>query len=169
VANPTGLCKCGCGQRTNAPKWSNTKRGHVAGEPFDYIVGHNGRRYEDTWLVDDRGFESPCWIWQGRKDRLGYGRLKTKTVAHRWAYEQKHGPLSPKLHLDHLCEQPSCVNPDHLRPITPAEHKRRHSKLTWEQVEEIRRATTTQKEAAALYGVTEGHIGTIRRGESWAS
>jgi hypothetical protein len=168
VTNPTGLCKCGCGQRTNAPRWNSAARGHVAGQPFDYIQGHNGRKYADEWIVEDHGYATPCWIWLGRTDPHGYGRMKTKTIAHRWTYEQANGPLGPKMHLHHLCEQPSCVNPDHLEPTTMREHRRRHAKLTPEQVEEIRRATTTQKVAAALYGVSEGHIGTIRRGESWA-
>lgn len=168
MANPSGLCKCGCGERTKAPKYNQARRGYVAGEPYDYIVGHNNRRFKDEWIVEDRGFETPCWIWQGRTDPHGYGRLKEKTIAHHWTYEEANGPLPKKTHLHHRCEQPSCVNPEHLEPTTMREHRRRHAKLTPEQVEEIRRATTTQKEAAAQYGVTEGHIGTIRRRESWA-
>ncbi len=37
-------------------------------------------------------------------------------------YEQLVGPIPPGLHLDHLCRNTSCVNPDHLEPVTVAEN-----------------------------------------------
>lgn len=49
MPNPSGRCRCGCGKRTNLAKQTSTKRGHVAGQPVDYIIGHSSRRYERTW------------------------------------------------------------------------------------------------------------------------
>lgn len=45
--------------------------------------------------------------------------------AHRVAYELIVGPIPEGLDLDHTCGNKSCVNPDHLDPVTRAEHMRR--------------------------------------------
>lgn len=64
-----------------------------------------------------------CWVWQGaKKTGTGYGYFHavsgTTVRAHRWAYEQMVGPIPDGLQLDHLCRNPSCVNPSHLDPVT---------------------------------------------------
>ena len=72
--------------------------------------------------------EGECWLWTGGKSLEGYGHfsVNNRTVgAHRFAYEQFHGPIPAGLQLDHLCRNPSCVKPDHLEPVTPAENQRR--------------------------------------------
>jgi hypothetical protein len=70
-----------------------------------------------------------CWNWTGFKTTLGYGRIhlyvngkSRKTLAHRFAYETYIGPIPDSLPLDHLCRNPSCVNPDHLEPVTHKEN-----------------------------------------------
>jgi hypothetical protein len=63
---------------------------------------------------------SGCWLWLGHTNG-GYGRLKItgKSVyAHRAVYEQVVGPIPAGLDLDHKCRTRSCVNPDHLEPVT---------------------------------------------------
>lgn len=77
-----------------------------------------------------------CWNWIGSKRRRGYGRLKVngKTfAAHRYSYELNVGPIPEGLHLDHLCKNTSCVNPDHLEPVTCAENIRRGETGKWQQ------------------------------------
>lgn len=67
---------------------------------------------------------SGCWLWNGGTTR-GYGRYWDKggtPGAHRVVYELLVGPIPKGLHLDHKCRMPSCVNPDHLRPVTPREN-----------------------------------------------
>jgi len=62
-----------------------------------------------------------CWNWIGNKDRLGYGMLffnNRKNKAHRFSFELAFGPIPDGLVIDHLCCNPSCVNPYHLDAVT---------------------------------------------------
>lgn len=84
------------------------------------------------WHVEDRGFDTPCWIWDGALTDGGYGKASRggkTTTAHRYVYEMYRGPIPEGLHLDHLCEVRECVNPDHLDPVTGSENTRR----SWER------------------------------------
>lgn len=104
-------CACGCGQNAQA----------------SFIKGHNRRRE-----VAERFWEkveiADCWEWTGAAHEAGYGRFNdgAKIVpSHRWAWENLVGKIAPGLHIDHLCRNPKCVNPDHLEPVTPGENARR--------------------------------------------
>lgn len=68
-----------------------------------------------------------CIEWTGSTDVHGYGGINSPGShrAHRAAYELVVGPIPPDHELDHLCENPSCVNPGHLDPVTKEEHARR--------------------------------------------
>lgn len=58
-----------------------------------------------------------CLIWQGQKDKRGYGRLRLNgrlQRAHRIAFELRHGPIGSGMVILHSCDNPSCVNTDHL-------------------------------------------------------
>jgi hypothetical protein len=64
---------------------------------------------------------SGCWLWTACKSERGYGRIGVggKALrAHRVAYEIFVGPIPDGLCLDHLCRNTSCVNPEHLEPVT---------------------------------------------------
>lgn len=68
-----------------------------------------------------------CWLWMGCCSN-GYGHMRRQkrcVLAHRFSYELHKGPIPEGLELDHLCRIPSCVNPDHLEPVTSAENTRR--------------------------------------------
>src|SRR5262245_53470928 len=76
--------------------------------------------------------ENGCWDWIGYVNPLiGYGYFRPSQsgpnlIAHRMIYEYLVEPV-PGLLLHHLCENRTCVNPDHLQPVTQREHARLHS------------------------------------------
>ena len=87
---------------------------------------HTRTPEERFWpKVDQTG---DCWLWLAGKS-LGYGLFwvspERRTTGHRFAYELLKGPIPEGLVLDHLCRNPSCVNPDHLEPVTTGENTRR--------------------------------------------
>jgi hypothetical protein len=71
------------------------------------------------WEKVDRSGD--CWTWTASDNGQGYGqfylRSGRKVHAHRYAYEAVVGPIPAGLELDHLCANPSCVNPRHLEPV----------------------------------------------------
>lgn len=69
-----------------------------------------------------------CWTWIGPRARSGHGRFYVHggiQLAHRVVWEFLVGPIPDGLHIDHLCVNPPCVNPDHLEPVTLVENVRR--------------------------------------------
>lgn len=63
-----------------------------------------------------------CWVWLGSRDKdCGYGRVTVRWLApnpgyaHRLAWILTHGPIAKGLIVMHKCDNPICVNPDHLK------------------------------------------------------
>lgn len=76
-----------------------------------------------------------CWPWPGYRCPRGYGKCGFNgriVPAHRAAYLTLVGPIPEGLSLDHICHNPSCVNPAHLEPVTHAENMRR--KAAWNRL-----------------------------------
>ena len=75
------------------------------------------------WSKVSKGKRTACWLWQGHRDKLGYGKFryggKAGRLAHRYSYELLVGPIARGLEIDHLCRITSCVNPTHLEAVTP--------------------------------------------------
>jgi hypothetical protein len=81
-------------------------------------------RIQSSIVIDDNG----CWIWKRFRDKKGYGLVSVshKTFrAHRVSFEAHVRPIPEGFHIDHLCRVTSCVNPEHLEPVTQAENNRR--------------------------------------------
>lgn len=170
-----GLCECGCGAKTAIAKASWKAAGYVKGEPRRFINGHWSRKHP-TWTVEDRGYLTPCWVWQGKLGNHGYGKVDVDErllFAYNVVYEQERGPIPERLELDHLCRVASCVNPEHLEPVTHAENVRRGraAKLDWDKVREIRRRAAAGEARRALakeFGVSKITIHNIIHHKHWA-
>lgn len=143
---------------------------------------------ERFWAKVSRGAPDSCWEWQGCRNRDGYGvfmlsRAQGSDRAHRVSWALLHGPIPSGKVVRHRCDNPSCVNPAHLllgtqaqnvedmvgrgRQRGPASERSRSTKLTAEQVAEIRQAEGTIKQLGARYGVHFSTIARIRRAETW--
>lgn len=71
--------------------------------------------------------ESGCWIWLGALSTGGYGRVSIDGIvqqAHRVSYELFVGEIPNGHELHHTCNERSCINPQHLQPLTHKQHAR---------------------------------------------
>jgi flavodoxin len=143
-----------------------------------------------------------CWEWigavKGSDPLKRYGNLvvgsridgsRRSVAAHRYSYEVFKGEIPHGMFVCHKCDNPSCVNPDHLflgtrqDNINDRESKGRNkppkilsgengtnSKLTWNDVEEIRhwiQQGWNQTELAKKYKVSPRTISDIVRFRTW--
>lgn len=134
--------------------------------------------------------DSGCWEWIGAKNQAGYGVLvvgRKSLLAHRLSYVMHKGRLDQGALVCHHCDNPCCVNPEHLyagddktnafdrmsrgRYVAPAGELNGISKLTDEAVSEIRRAWAEgglkQKELAEIYDVSPSLISKVVNGHIW--
>ena len=144
--------------------------------------------------VDIRGMDE-CWNWQAYTDKDGYGTFwlgNTNVKAHRFSLATQ-AQIEKELLVIHSCDNPSCVNPSHLRLGTPVENTRDmfergresrsapkgeshpSSKLTADIAKEIRRVYVPYSRTSGLsslgrkYGVTFQAIQAIINGRTWVN
>lgn len=58
-----------------------------------------------------------CWLWKGDRNSKNYGLIqvgRTSQIASRMSYEFFFGEFDKKLFVMHKCNNPPCVNPNHL-------------------------------------------------------
>lgn len=129
-----------------------------------------------------------CWIWIGTRAGSGYGALKVNNQmvsAHRFSWELHHKEkLTPETYLCHRCDNPLCVNPEHLfkgnAAVNMADRdakerqargeKIRVSKLTAPQVSEAKKMLihgVPQAKIAEALGVSQMAISMISQGKTW--
>jgi hypothetical protein len=84
---------------------------------------------ERFWSKVNKDTESGCWEWTASLQTDGYGQFSIKvddhhrTVqSHRLTYEALVGDIPDGLQIDHLCRNASCVNPEHLEPVSALEN-----------------------------------------------
>lgn len=162
-------------------------------------IGTVNERFSQRYEVDGL---SGCWNWTARKNKKGYGVISGKInekryvlagkamLAHRvsWIIHKGDIPHSDSCHgtvVMHICDNPSCVNPDHLRLGTQSDNvkdmvmKGRKVAGAWQKAKGINHFNSAfknqkdidlicstigkTKELAEKYGVAESTIKRIRK------
>ncbi len=141
---------------------------------------------ERFWSKVDKD-KNGCWEWTGTILDNGYGQffyMGKNVGAHRFCYANFVGEIPDKFYVCHSCDNPSCVNPDHLFTGTPLDNmidkvqKNRHyygmdqkkSKLTDNDVKIIRlliSLNVKQKEIAKIYNISETVVSKIKLKKLW--
>jgi hypothetical protein len=141
------------------------------------------KRKPIEYRVDENG----CFICTSHcKDGDGYSLITIKCrmyKIHRLIYEECFGEIPEGLVVRHKCDEPSCINPEHLGIGTVRDNvidkfergrntdingENNHmSKFTLEQIKSIRESDKSYGELAKEYGTTSHYIGRIKRNERW--
>lgn len=166
-------------------------------------ASHGNKSFEQRfWEKVDKSNPDGCWHWTGATQTpWGYGSFnrgnhngKSHTdVAHRVSYELTYGEIPQGLFVCHRCDNPICVNPDHLflgthqdnmidmhqkgrsiehiKPERHARGERQHlAKLTADQVLQVRAMHDTgvsYSKLAKLFHVSKSSIYSIITRETW--
>lgn len=124
------LCVCTCGNQTTADG-AKLRSGHTRSCGCLNGLGSSRRSTYERFIEKTQPAENGCIEWRGGLNGVGYGQFYAgrtslsetgKTYSHRWAYEYYVGPIPEGMHLDHLCRNRKCCNPEHLEPVTPREN-----------------------------------------------
>lgn len=158
---------------------------------YTYKPGYNGTLQERMDSKTNKPSLDTCWEWTGSLDTAGYATIRVNGRLRRAshiAYELEFGSLIPNdMIIMHKCDNPKCVNPQHLqigtkylnnldklmknRANMPKGEQHPQSKLTKQQVDEIRGRYSSQKISfSALgrdYGVNRTTIRRIIDHEIW--
>lgn len=131
-----------------------------------------------------------CSLWLGCLNKNGYGQLRLNgrmVYAHRLSWENKNGPIPDGLFALHHCDNPACINPDHLflgshkdnsddkvkkkrhrwNPSPPLGADNLNAKLTDSDVAKIRASNATQRKIAADFGIAQVTVSKIINRKQW--
>jgi hypothetical protein len=137
------------------------------------------KSFEAKYQVNEN---TGCWEWTASFARGGYGQFFTSVKdgrewyrAHRFSYIAHKGDIPEGMVVMHECDNPRCVNPDHLRLGTQADNVAdmdAKNRGIWNRtvkmkmdVEGIKNSPKGDRELATELGCSPGHIWKIRNGK----
>ena len=145
-------------------------------------------RFHNAYIKTDNG----CWQWQGANEgQFGYGGItvnKKRIMAHRYSWVLYNGDITGDLCVLHKCDNPKCVNPDHLFLGTQKENmedcknkgrtnggtktplfgtKNPNSKLTNRDIFQIRADGRPQRAIAKDYKISQCLVHNIKTLKTW--
>lgn len=135
--------------------------------------------FEDKfWARVD--MSSSCWEWTGSKNQRGYGVVShdgRMQLCHRVVWQMRFEKIPDGIFVLHHCDNPGCVNPDHLFLGTHLDNMRdmdrkgrrvnSNCKLTNADVRTIRASSEMQSHLAKRYGISPSVISRIKGGKLW--
>lgn len=142
---------------------------------------------ERFWSRVDKGSADECWLWTGGLVKKRYGNFQLpeqQWLAHRFAWTLVFGEIPDGLCVCHRCDNPPCVNPDHLFLGTHTDNMRdciakgrmAHgervggAKLTPQKVRQMRGLYDTGTSVARLsrmFGVVSGTVCYVVHRRHW--
>ncbi len=175
------LCKCICGKE-KIVKGSIIRRGKSKScGCWDHLDNSVERAIKKKTKICANG----CIEWTGRCDKDGYAQYGEKgNRVHRIVYEKHNGPIQENNCICHTCDNPRCINIDHLWEGTNKQNnedkvskgrsvkgeKHHKSKLCVEDIiciKALYEYGTFQKKIAQKFNVSQSTISTIIRNEGW--
>ena len=130
---------------------------------------------------------SGCWLWFGGYGQKGHGVFRghggRQIQAHRFQWEFIFGSIPEGLWVLHKCDNPPCVNPEHLflgtcqdnhddmirkgRKVVPIGEAHPKTQLTNQDVLNIRADTRALAVIGAEYGFDKQHVWKIKKRWYW--
>lgn len=140
-----------------------TKEGIAAME----TIALTPRQQELFWAMADKS--DGCWNWTRRTTPTGYGFYTFRSAgtsiskrAHRVAYMLSNRGIDDGLVIDHICHNILCVNPAHLRAVTPKANNENRLGPNKNSKSGIRGVSWDKQ--SKIWVVQVGHNGTIVKG-----
>ena len=143
--------------------------------------GLNGNAKQIKYRITEEG----CWKCTVHSlNPQGYAKIERNgkvTKVHRHVFALKNNGITEGMHILHKCDNPSCINPDHLFEGTSLDNIRDKvekgrqafgeqngfAKLTANDVRKILKDNRKYREIAKDYPVTTKHVGVIKRRKFW--